>query len=152
MSEIPTPQIPPYRVTLFYGPETHAIASEKLYCVFNVKKRSWKGGIQVVVNLEREQLTRLKLKLGFAEWLESSLSQVSHDERDEFLERGHDILAQAVCQTKLFLAIQAKLQQENCELDAHYLSAELEAAVGQDEEHLKAKILSELDIMASESN
>lgn len=142
--------MPQFRVTLFFGPETDEAAVGILYCVFNVKKRSWKGGVQVVVKLEQGQFARLQKKLGFTEWLQPWLSHVPADERAEFIQRGHDILAQCICQTKLLLAIRERLQQENCELDPFYLTAELDAAVERDEKHLKARILSELDITSPE--
>ena len=146
MSGIPSPQVPQFRVTLFFGPETEETNAEILYCVFNVKKRSWKGGVQVVVKLKQDQLKRLKEKLGFTEWLQTRLSNVPPHEQGGFIQRGHDILAQCLCQTKLLLAIQERLQQENCELDGDYLTAELEDAVEREEGHLKAQVLSELDI------
>lgn len=146
MSRIPTPLVPPFRVTLFFGPETDETDPQLLYCVFNVKKRSWKGGVQVVVKLEQSQLTQLKKKLGFSEWLQSSISNVPLHEQGDFIQRGHDILAQGICQTKLLLAIQERLQQENCELDAHYLTTELDGAIEQESERLKAQVLSELDL------
>ena len=150
MSGIPSPQVPQFRVTLFFGPETEEASAGILYCVFNVKKRSWKGGTQVVVKLEEEQLARLKKKLGFTEWLKSWLAHIPANERAEFMRRGHDILTQCICQTKLLLAIQDRLEQENCELGPFYLRAELDAAVERDDEHLKARILSELDINSAE--
>lgn len=146
MSRVPSPQVPAFRVTLFFGPDTDETNAHILYCVFNVKKRSWKGGVQVVVKLEQGQFTRLKKKLGFTEWLQSWLSHVPAEEHVEFMQRGHDVLAQCICQTKLSLAIQEKLAQENCELDAHYLTAELDTAVEREEEQLKTQVLNELDI------
>ena len=151
MSDIPPPQVPPYRVTLFFGPETNDSTPQWLFCVFNVKKRSWKGGIQVVVNLEWEQLIRLRERVGFTEWLETWVSKVPVPEREGFLERGHDVLAQAICQSKLELAIQEKLRQENCELEASYLAVELEALVIRDWDQLKARLVDELDLPTLDS-
>ncbi len=146
MSGIPPPQTPQFRVTLFFGPETDEADAGVLYCVFNVKKRSWKGGVQVVVKLEQSQFKRLKAKLGFIEWLRSRLSHVPAQEQREFIQRGHDILAQCLCQTKLLLAIKEGLQQENCELNREYLTAELEEEVERGEELLKTQVLNELDL------
>ena len=146
MSSLPSPEVPQYRVTLFFGPETEESNPDLLYCVFNVKKRSWKGGIQVVVKLEVDQFRRLKKKLGFTEWLETAVAEVPPPEREDFIQRGHDILAQCLCQTKLFLAIKEKFQQENCELEERYLMNELEDAVDREKDGLKTQVLHELDI------
>ena len=35
-------------------------ALDSVHCVFNVKKRSWKGGVQVEIVMEKNQITRLE--------------------------------------------------------------------------------------------
>jgi len=49
-----------FRVTFFFGPDNVPGRPEVLICVFNVKKRSWKGGVQVGVELTDEQLKHLR--------------------------------------------------------------------------------------------
>ena len=49
MSLLTPPTAPQYRVTLFYGPDLAPGDHSRLHCVFNVKKRSWKAGIQVAL-------------------------------------------------------------------------------------------------------
>ena len=49
MSSVPIPELPQYRVTLFFGPEPVKARPSRVCCVFNVKKRSWKGGVQIAV-------------------------------------------------------------------------------------------------------
>ena len=53
------PELSSYRVTLFFGPESVEGESDVLACVFNVKKRSWKAGIQVSVEIAQAHLARL---------------------------------------------------------------------------------------------
>ena len=52
-----TRDIPSYRVTLFFGPESVEGKPDVQACVFNVKKRSWKAGIQVSVEMSTDQLS-----------------------------------------------------------------------------------------------
>lgn len=146
----PSPPVPQYRVTLFYGPESDDQDADILYCVFNVKKRNWKGGVQVVVKLEREQFKRLKQKLSFGDWLSIQLSTIPKNEREEFVRRGEDILAQCICQAKLMLAIRDGLKQENGELAPTYLFTELEEIVEKEEHSLKTQVEEELDVSSFE--
>ncbi len=60
MSSVPTPELPQYRVTLFFGPQPVKATPSRVCCVFNVKKRSWKGGVQIAVELEEDQLARAR--------------------------------------------------------------------------------------------
>ena len=76
MSLLSPPQIPLFRITLFYGPETFAGVSEAMHCVFNVKKRSWKGGVQVDIVVGRSQIQRLENSLGFQSWIDELLRVV----------------------------------------------------------------------------
>ena len=58
MTQTSPPQIPGFRWTLFYGPEQSETSADTQHCVFNLKKRSWKGGIQVVVELTQKESGR----------------------------------------------------------------------------------------------
>jgi hypothetical protein len=50
------PEFSQFRVTLFVGPQPVEGRPFTSSCVFNVKKRSWKGGIQVAVVITQSQI------------------------------------------------------------------------------------------------
>ena len=81
----PSPQsahdVPPYRITLFYGPEPVDNRPDLLCCTFNVKKRSWKGGVQIAVEVEAAQVVRAKQTAQFERWRENILSTLLDAER-----------------------------------------------------------------------
>jgi len=145
MSSHPTPDVPPYRITLFYGPERVEGQPVGLHCVFNVKKRSWKGGVQVSVELDEGQIERAKQAAGFAPWLDAALAGLPVEEREDYASRAQDLFVQALCATKLELAL-GSLRQENASLDADTLARELEQAVPAQADRIKAQILAELDL------
>src|SRR6266487_2186167 len=95
-----------FRITFFYGPDNVPDRPEAVMCVFNVKKRSWKGGVQVVVELAQAQLEQLR-------------------------ERGllGELFTQQVCRAKLDLAIAAGINQENQTIAADALKEALDKAV-----------------------
>lgn len=147
MSSAPIPQNPQYRITLFFGPEPVAGHPSRATCVFNVKKRSWKGGVQVAVEMEDEQLTRARQVIGFEPWLEATLSGVVEAERSDYERRAQDLLAQAICSLKLELAIEAGLPQENQTIQAGALAGEVDRALLLQADRIKAQILAELDLV-----
>src|SRR6266705_5247993 len=49
-----------FRITFFFGPEAAPDRPGVVRCVFNVKKRSWKGGVQVTVELASAQFERIR--------------------------------------------------------------------------------------------
>ena len=53
------PEPSQFRVTLFVGPQPVEGRPFTYSCVFNVKKRSWKGGIQVSVVVTQSQIDSL---------------------------------------------------------------------------------------------
>ena len=53
------PEPSQFRVTLFVGPQPVEGRSDASSCIFNVKKRSWKGGIQVAVVITQNQIDTL---------------------------------------------------------------------------------------------
>jgi hypothetical protein len=142
------PNTPLYRVTLFYGPDQAEGPPARLCCVFHVKKRSWKGGIQVAVEVEEAQLDRLGRAIGFDAWLDGILIGRPEAERADYRFRARDLFVQAVCAQKLDLAIAAGLSQENCTLPPARWSAELEAAVLATPDRITAQVLAELDLPA----
>lgn len=146
MSDIASPKVPQYRMTLFYGPEPDESDPSVVYCVFNVKKRSWKGGVQVAIEITREQLAHIRERFNFDQWLHSSVGHIPESEREDFLERGPDIFVQQVCLMKLHLAIEAGIQQENSRMPKDVLVAELDEALGEKELSVKQEVLQELDI------
>ena len=82
MSILTSPGVPAYRITLFYGPEYVEGPPKTIQCVFNVKKRSWKGGIQVVVELDEGQFARVGKSLQFDEWVEDISDSDSREPSD----------------------------------------------------------------------
>lgn len=146
MSATPPPQLPLYRVTLFYGPDPVDGSPSLVCCVFNVKKRSWKGGIQVAVEVEERQLDRLRREMGFEDWLERVLRARPDPERADYGARARDLFVQAVCAQKLDLALAAGLPQENGRIPPERLAAELDQAVLARPDRITAYILTELDL------
>ena len=146
MSEFVSPKIPQYRMTLFYGPERDESDSDVLYCVFNVKKRSWKGGVQIAVEITRTQLLQIRKAFNFEQWLRKFLEHLSETEQQACFERGQDIFAQQVCLFKLQLAINVGITQENSRVSKDFLVKELDEVLEKEESVLKGEVLQELDI------
>ena len=141
-----SPRIPSYRTTLFFGPEGHETNPDLFYCVFNVKKRSWKGGIQLVVEMAHPHASRLKQILQLETWLRNVLRHLPPEDYDEYFQRGQDLFLQCLCQEKLQLAIEGGLRRETTLLSDDVLSRELEDAVRQNGHALKETLLAELDV------
>ena len=146
MSFLLSPGVPAYRITLFYGPEYVEGPPKIIQCVFNVKKRSWKGGVQIVVDLEEEQFTRVGKSLQFDAWVEDILTQVPDNYRTQSAERAKDLFAQQVCLTKLQQAIQQGIRQENFRLESQMLVVELDEATIREAAFIKNQVLEELDV------
>ena len=146
MSFVSSPRVPTYRITLFYGPELVEATPRTVQCVFNVKKRSWKGGVQIAVVIEESQLTCVGKSLQFDTWLEANLAQVPQNEHADYTLRAHDLLAQQVCYLKLQLGIEHGIRQENSQLDSQTLVQELDDVIAQEATTIKNQILVELDI------
>lgn len=139
------PETPPYRVSLFYGPEPVEGRSGCLRCTFNVKKRSWKGGVQIAVEVGEQQIARAFEIVGFEPWLARRLSTLLDAEREEYDMRARELFVQHLCALKLDLAIEAGLRQESGRLDAESFARELDAAVPFHKDRLLAAVLTELD-------
>lgn len=146
MSFVSSPRIPVYRITLFYGPEMVPGVPKILQCVFNVKKRSWKGGVQIGVAIEEAQLAMAKKSLQFDHWVEETLSHVPREDHSDYALRAQDLFVQQICYLKLQLAIQEGIRQENSKLDSKILWQELDEAVVREDRSIKAQVLAELDI------
>ncbi|MFQ5930982.1 MAG: hypothetical protein ACE5MM_01100 [Nitrospiraceae bacterium] len=146
MSSVPVPQIPQYRVTLFFGPEPLKGQPSGVSCVFNVKKRSWKAGVQVAVEIEEGQLAKARQVVGFEDWLKGELDVVPEAERDQYDGRARDLFVQGMCALKLDLALEAGLRQETRNLTLEMFVSELNHALPRQADRLKSQILAELDL------
>ena len=73
--------LPSYRVTFFFGPEPVQGRPDVLACVFNVKKRSWKAGIQVSVDIAATQLSALQEAIQGCDPIRQALEPLSEDDR-----------------------------------------------------------------------
>lgn len=145
MTALPSSKIPAYRITLFFGPEVHETDSNVVYCVFNVKKRSWKGGIQLAVEMAGTQADRLNRFLQIEAWLQNVLFHLPQHDYAEYFQRGHDLFLQYLCRTKLQLAINQGLRRETSRLSQDALTAELERTIQESGHALKEYVLAELD-------
>ena len=141
-----SPQTPLFRTTLFFGPEPVAGASGLVRCVFNVKKRSWKSGIQVEVRLPEEAIDRARASLGYEPWVEGLLTTVPSEEREGYRQRAGDLLAQQLCSLTLELALAGGLPQENQLLDSTHVVQELEASIPSRVGEIREWMLAELDL------
>jgi hypothetical protein len=150
MSLLSPPQIPLFRITLFYGPEAVEGASDSVHCVFNVKKRSWKGGVQVEVVVKKDQITRLEGVLQHRSWLEDVLSGVPAEDREAYLDKSQDLLVQLLCFYKLQLFIYQGIRQENIQVPGDSLVSETDEAVQREAEEIKRQIYVELDLVKAE--
>jgi hypothetical protein len=148
MSPVPTPQLPPYRITLFYGPEPVAGPPSRVSCVFNVKKRSWKAGVQVAIELDERQLANARRVSGLEVWLQEVLAAVPEADRAGYEGRAGDLFVQGVCALKLDLAIEAGIRQENQSIQADALVSELDGVILEQAERLKSQVLADLDLTA----
>ncbi len=136
-----------YRVTLFFGPEPVAGENIAQACVFNVKKRSWKAGIQVAVEIHSDQLSALRHAIQLEDRLKKNLATLDACDRSHYEERTRELFAQAVCWCKLNLRLQAGLGQENQRMGTDELTIELHQAVTDRLEWIVTYILQELDLV-----
>jgi len=144
MSTIPSP--PDHRITLFYGPEEVPGTPSYLRCTFNVKKRSWKGGIQVAVEISHSQLLSAQGTLDFEPWLQAVLDPLPEEDTSCYDGQIRDVLVQKLCELKLGLAIARGLSQTNQHLLASDFQPELDTTVLHYAASLKTTILTEVDL------
>lgn len=143
-----TPELPSYRVTLFFGPEPVEGKAGILACVFNVKKRSWKAGVQVSVEIAQAHLARLSQEVHFADRIAEALLLLSPDERPAYHARVDDLLAQAVTWCKLDICLAGGVAQENQRIPATDLVPELNQSVAARAEYVITYVLTELDLIS----
>lgn len=141
------PEPSQFRVTLFVGPQPVEGRPFTSSCVFNVKKRSWKGGIQVAVDITQSQIDTLSTDVDFSRWLAQALIDLSDEDRSSHQERAHELFIQAVCWCKLDLALQSGIAQENqCLADDTWI-AEVRDTVIKRTNFITSYIASELDLV-----
>ncbi len=143
------PEVPPYRITLFYGPEPVEGKPDVVHCVFNVKKRSWKGGVQVSVELDDRQVARARDLVVFEGWLDDRLAALGSEEREDTRRRAHDCFVQALCAQKLDLAIAKGIMQENHTIPAAAHAADFEARLREHRSTVTRYVADELDLPAA---
>ncbi|MCP9449653.1 MAG: hypothetical protein NNA21_06305 [Nitrospira sp.] len=141
-----------YRVTLFFGPEPVDGATDVLACVFNVKKRSWKAGIQVSVEVMLGQVTRLRHELRLMDRLSEALPAIAPEERSACERRIEDLFVQAVAWCKLALGMEAGLTPESQCIPAAAFVSELDRLVMDRREDVAAYVASELDLAIDPSS
>jgi hypothetical protein len=130
---------------LFYGPERIEGLPPRVHCVFNVKKRSWKGGIQVVVEVDDSLVGLARKTIGLDDWASSTVQALPKEDRppeDRILE----LFTQAVCAIKLDLAIEAGLPQENVTIEADAFASELARALPDQTHRILQYLREELDL------
>jgi hypothetical protein len=141
------PEPSQFRVTMFVGPQPVDGRPFTYSCVFNVKKRSWKGGIQVAVMITQSQINRLSTDVDFSSWLALALANLADEDHVSHEERAHELFIQAVCWCKLDLALQAGVTQENQCLADNTGIAEVRDAVIKRTNFITSYVASELDLL-----
>lgn len=141
------PDATPYRVTLFFGPEPVDGDPTTQTCVFNVKKRSWKAGIQVSVDIGTDQLVALQETMRQTAPITRALEQLSDEDRTDAATRIPDLAAQAIAWCKLDLRLAIGLPQENQRIPGDEFVAELNQVIPTRQEYVVTYILTELDLM-----
>lgn len=141
------PEPSQFRVALFVGPQPVEGKPFTSSCVFNVKKRSWKGGIQVAVVITQSQIDTLSADIDFSRWLAQAMIDLSDEDRLYRQERAHELFIQAVCWCKLDLALQSGITQENQCLADETWNAEVRDTVIKRTNFITSYIASELDLV-----
>ena len=146
MAVPPPSELAQYRVTFFFGPEAVDHRPDHLRCVFNVKKRSWKGAIQVGIDLAQAHIDQAREHIGFASWLQDLLRGMDPEERVETTRRAEDLFIQSLCTCALNLALHAGLEQQNQTLEASAFAIDLERLIQEVPAEVTDRIRLELDL------
>jgi hypothetical protein len=146
------PEPSQFRVTLFVGPQPVEGRPYASSCIFNVKKRSWKGGIQVAVLITQNQIDTLSTDVDFSRWLALALIDLANADRLSHQNRAHELFIQAVCWCKLDLALQSGITQENQCLADDIWIAEVRDTVIKRTNFITSYIASELDLVPRDVN
>lgn len=146
------PEPSQFRVTLFVGPQPVEGRPYASSCIFNVKKRSWKGGIQVAVLITQNQIDTLSTDVDFSRWLALALIDLANADRLSHQNRAHELFIQAVCWCKLDLALQSGITQENqCLADDTWVT-EVRDTVIKRTNFITSYIATELDLVPRDVN
>lgn len=145
------PEPSQFRVTLFVGPQPVEGRPFTFSCVFNVKKRSWKGGIQVDVAITQSQIDALSTDIDFPRWLTRALSDLSIEDRPSHQERAHELFVQAVCWCKLDVLLRSGITQENQCLGGETWIVEVRDAVIRRRDFIASYVASELDLLQGDA-
>lgn len=137
-----------FRVTLFVGPQEVEGKPFAQSTVFNVKKRSWKGGVQVAVEIGQDQADRLSASIKFEQWIDEVLATVPPLDRPFYRTRAHELLLQAASRCKLDLLLQSGITQDNQCLPADTFVSELDKAIVNNRESVTYFVATELDLLA----
>lgn len=148
MSSLTPPTAPLYRISLFFGPEALDHDSDTIQCVFNVKKRSWKAGIQVAVHLRRETAAVVRDDRGIDARLTRFLALLPDDERDTYGLRADDLVCVELARLKLDDALEQGLPQENQAIADGQYEATLRRLTEGEVDTLVERIRTELDLPA----
>jgi len=140
-----------FRVTLFVGPQAVEGEPFTYSTVFNVKKRSWKGGIQVAVELRQDQIEAARATVHFTSWLTRSLASVPTDERPTVERRAQELFIEALCRSKLDILLRSGLTPENQSLKAGTWSEEWASAMTKRASFIITYVATELDVSAEEA-
>ncbi len=146
MSISPSTDPAQYRVTFFFGPEAVEHQPDHLRCVFNVKKRSWKGGVQVGIDVAQDHLDRVREQIEFSSWLVECLRGVEQEDYDDVARRADELFIQSLCTCALNLALHAGIEQENQVIAAATFAAELHRVIKEQPEQVTDRIRLELDL------
>lgn len=149
MASEETRDLSAFRVTFFFGPEPVEKKADAVACVFNVKKRSWKAGVQVAVEVRTSQLAALQRTMELNDRLAASLRRLDSDEVEQYQDRAGDVFAQALCRCKLDLRLRSGLAQENQRMDADELTEELNEEACTRIDDIFAYLFGELDLLPS---
>jgi hypothetical protein len=147
MAKDPPPEPTQFRVTLFVGPQAVQGKPFIQSTVFNVKKRSWKGGVQVAVELEHRQIDRLSRAIGFPQWLDEALTTVREEDRQACQDRAQELLIQALSWCKLDILLQSGITQKNQCLPADTFVAELDETAPKKRDFVASHVAAELDLL-----
>ena len=148
----PSQETPQFRITLFVGPQALEGKPCIQYTVFNVKKRSWKAGVQVSVEINQDQIDRLRVSNGFPEWLAEVLSTIPSEEHCTYQDRAQELFVQATSRCKLELLLQAGITQESQCLPSDTFVAELDQAIALKQAYIRSFVSTELDLLPSDNS
>lgn len=147
----PSPESSLFRVTLFVGPQPVDGKPFIHSTVFNVKKRSWKGGVQVAVEIAQAQIDAISAATAFPKWLTEALVTVSVEERPSYQDRAQELMIQAISRCKLDLLLQSGITQENQCLAADTFVSELNEVLRTRRDLLASHVATELDLLPDDS-